>query len=344
MSAASTRSSESQPFGRGRARSTTAQTCPPHQGGRPAHETPKCPESAQTPRPSQQTPSDSLELCGCSGPLRVREHRLCRIRTPPQGPTAPPTELDGYIDRTRWLYRPNSANTAQTGRAGKPALSRTLAQFERRLGTRLLERDTKAMGTIAAGSRFLPHARHISRFSDAAGRVWAELARHPLVINRVTGTTQPSLWEPAPQHVTYCANYNQWLVYVASDRGIGVVPALAARLSPHPGIEYHPIPQAPGIKVRLVLREQDQRPAASRLRNGRRRCQPATDRRSPVYSTLTRQTRVRPAVCGGRASCLFNTHAANPRQARVTSALGTCPSATVTCNSTQLTSRLIRSR
>ncbi len=65
---------------------------------------PKRPESARTPRPSQHTPSDSLEPCGPGERRRAGDPRSCRIWTLPPGPPTPPTELDGHIDRTRWLY------------------------------------------------------------------------------------------------------------------------------------------------------------------------------------------------------------------------------------------------
>ncbi len=61
---------------------------------------PKCPESAQTPRPSQRTPSDSLESCGSGERRRAGEHRSCRIWTLPR-PTSP-------TNRTRSSYLPNS--------------------------------------------------------------------------------------------------------------------------------------------------------------------------------------------------------------------------------------------
>ncbi len=61
------------------------------------------------------------------------------------GPPAPPTELDGHIDRTRWLFLPNSANTVHTGRADYqiPACQ---------LGARSMEAPSWKTGSISSGS------------------------------------------------------------------------------------------------------------------------------------------------------------------------------------------------
>lgn len=104
-----------------------------------------------------------------------------------------------------------------------------------------------------------------SRFSGAIGRAWVDLRDFPLVVNRISGTARPSLWNPPLREAVACANFDEWLAYVAADRGIGVVPALAAELAPHPGVDYHPIPDAPPVVLQIVHRRTDIRPATRAL-------------------------------------------------------------------------------
>ncbi|MEU3711460.1 LysR family transcriptional regulator [Streptomyces catenulae] len=83
---------------------------------------------------------------------------------------------------------------------------------------------------------------------------WSEFHQWPLVVNTVTGTTNPGSWHPAaaPRTVVPCANYDEWLETVAADRGVGVVPALAARRAAHSGVRFIPLTNAPTIPVRLA--------------------------------------------------------------------------------------------
>ncbi len=104
-----------------------------------------------------------------------------------------------------------------------------------------------------------------SRFAAAVDASWDELARFPVVLNRANGTTTPDLWRSRPKEAVSCVDFDEWLAYVAADRGIGIVPALAAELAPHPGVTYHPIKDAPEVTVSLVTRARDRRPAATAL-------------------------------------------------------------------------------
>ncbi|MEL4357603.1 MULTISPECIES: LysR family transcriptional regulator [unclassified Luteococcus] len=117
---------------------------------------------------------------------------------------------------------------------------------------------------IATEARMLAIA-HDSAHQAAIGASWAALGSQPLVVNRATGTTQASLWTPPARVAASCSNFDEWQAYVAADRGIGVVPALAAELAPHPGIQYHRIPDAPAVTVAIVCRSQDRRPATLAL-------------------------------------------------------------------------------
>lgn len=104
-----------------------------------------------------------------------------------------------------------------------------------------------------------------SRFAAAVDASWDELARFPVVLYRANGTTTPDLWRSRPKEAVSCVDFDEWLAYVAADRGIGIVPALAAELAPHPGVTYHPIKDAPEVTVSLVTRARDRRPAATAL-------------------------------------------------------------------------------
>ncbi|GAA4021667.1 LysR family transcriptional regulator [Allokutzneria multivorans] len=66
-------------------------------------------------------------------------------------------------------------------RMSQPALSRTLEQLERRLGTRLVERTTRSLALTAAGKRLWEHAHRIlNQLDDALTEASAEAAPRPL--------------------------------------------------------------------------------------------------------------------------------------------------------------------
>ncbi len=79
----------------------------------------------------------------------------------------------------------------------QPALSRTLEQLERRLGTRLVERTTRSLALTEAGARLLAHTNRIlTQVDDALAEVtagpralrvgfaWAALGRHTVPLLR----------------------------------------------------------------------------------------------------------------------------------------------------------------
>jgi DNA-binding transcriptional LysR family regulator len=85
---------------------------------------------------------------------------------------------------------------------------------------------------------------------------WLDLPAEPVVVNTVSGTTQPDLWpaEHRPTRVVTCGNYDEWLQLVATGRGVGAVPRSAARTGIHPGVTFVPLTGAPPVSVCLAHR------------------------------------------------------------------------------------------
>jgi DNA-binding transcriptional LysR family regulator len=92
---------------------------------------------------------------------------------------------------------------------------------------------------------------------------WLDVARWPLVVNTVSGTTGPWSWPAGqgPATIVQTANFDEWLESVAADRGIGVVPEVAERRAIHPAVRFVPLVDAPTSPVSLVFV-----PAARRAR------------------------------------------------------------------------------
>ncbi|MFF2811193.1 LysR family transcriptional regulator [Streptomyces sp. NPDC058000] len=84
---------------------------------------------------------------------------------------------------------------------------------------------------------------------------WRELARMPLVLNEVGGTTDGSDWPPEeqPEIAARCGNFDEWLEAVAGNRGVGVVPESIGRQRVHPFISFVAIPDAPLMPLQLVF-------------------------------------------------------------------------------------------
>lgn len=98
-------------------------------------------------------------------------------------------------------------------RVSQPALSRTLDQLERRIGTRLVERTTRRLALTDAGRRLWEHAHRIlAQLDDAVaeaaagtrplrvGFAWAALGRHTVSLLRAWRRDHPD----APVHVHRC--------------------------------------------------------------------------------------------------------------------------------------------
>jgi DNA-binding transcriptional LysR family regulator len=110
----------------------------------------------------------------------------------------------------------------------------------------------------------------VSTRSLLAGRDrldWLELAAHPVVVNTVSGTTQPESWpaERRPRRVVPCGNYDEWLHLVAAGRGVGALPRSAARAGAHPGVTFVPLTGAPPVPVLLAHRPRPSNPLVRRF-------------------------------------------------------------------------------
>ncbi|MFF7654361.1 LysR family transcriptional regulator [Streptomyces sp. NPDC007983] len=96
---------------------------------------------------------------------------------------------------------------------------------------------------------------------------WAELARFPLVVNTVSGTTRPELWpeDHRPRLACTADNFDEWLEAVAAGHGIGVVSEAAAQRHSHPGIRFLRLKNAPPVTVRLAIPARGPHPLAERF-------------------------------------------------------------------------------
>ncbi|WP_078894662.1 LysR family transcriptional regulator [Streptomyces sp. CT34] len=119
----------------------------------------------------------------------------------------------------------------------------------------------------------LLHERRIAAVSvrsELAARdeiSWRELAGRRLVLNQVSGTTDPSDWpaDERPEVAVRCGNFDEWLEAVAGNRGIGVVPESIGRQRVHPFVSFVAIPDAPLLPLRLVYPRNDEHPLTRRF-------------------------------------------------------------------------------
>ncbi|MGO4957130.1 LysR family transcriptional regulator [Luteococcus sp. Sow4_B9] len=104
-----------------------------------------------------------------------------------------------------------------------------------------------------------PRVAVVASRHQLAGReslAWAELRRHPLVVNTVSGTTTAESWpeEQRPSRVLTCANYDEWIELVASGQGVGALPLSAADARQHPGLRTIALEDAPQVSLWLAHR------------------------------------------------------------------------------------------
>jgi DNA-binding transcriptional LysR family regulator len=94
-----------------------------------------------------------------------------------------------------------------------------------------------------------------SELADAEQVRWNEIARWPLVVNTVSGTTGPWSWTDGdrPTEVVETRNFDEWLESVAANRGIGVVPEVAMRRNIHPAVRFIPLVGAPSSPVSIAF-------------------------------------------------------------------------------------------
>ncbi|MFC4949845.1 LysR family transcriptional regulator [Pseudonocardia sp. GCM10023141] len=81
----------------------------------------------------------------------------------------------------------------------------------------------------------------------------ADLADHPVVVDRATGTTTAALWPPRQRPDTVVVtSLDEWLITIADGRGVGVTAAATPELHPFPGVAYVPLVGVAGIPVQLA--------------------------------------------------------------------------------------------
>jgi DNA-binding transcriptional LysR family regulator len=84
---------------------------------------------------------------------------------------------------------------------------------------------------------------------------WRDVAKWPLVVNTVSGTTGPWSWPAGdgPARIVETGNFDEWLESVAANRGIGVVPEVAMRRNIHPAVRFVPLVDAPTTPVSIAF-------------------------------------------------------------------------------------------
>ena len=94
-----------------------------------------------------------------------------------------------------------------------------------------------------------------SGLADRGHVSWDEIAKWPLVVNMLSGTTGPWSWPEGhgPQKTVETATFDEWIESVAANRGIGVVPEVAERRISHPALSFIRIDDAPQIPVQIAF-------------------------------------------------------------------------------------------
>ncbi|MFI1013405.1 LysR substrate-binding domain-containing protein [Streptomyces sp. NPDC020965] len=95
----------------------------------------------------------------------------------------------------------------------------------------------------------------------------ADLTSGPVLVNPVSGVTTLDLWPAGarPGSSLTVTNTDDWLAAIAAGRGAGVSVASTARMHPHPGVTYRPLPDAPPVPVLLAWRAGGGHPALPAL-------------------------------------------------------------------------------
>lgn len=94
-----------------------------------------------------------------------------------------------------------------------------------------------------------------SSMADEGSVSWEDIPRWPLVVNRMSGTTGPWSWPQGggPERIVETSSFDEWIESVAANRGIGIVPEVAARRISHPAIKFIRIDKAPQIPVYIAF-------------------------------------------------------------------------------------------
>ncbi|MFG2889753.1 LysR family transcriptional regulator [Streptomyces sp. NPDC048248] len=103
--------------------------------------------------------------------------------------------------------------------------------------------------------------------ADSTRLDWSELAEWPLVINTVSGTTFPDMWQDGSRPVigAECRNFDEWLEKVAAGLGVGTAPVSAARRYTHPSVRLVPLTGAPTVRAHLAHPSHGAHPQAARF-------------------------------------------------------------------------------
>lgn len=87
----------------------------------------------------------------------------------------------------------------------------------------------------------------------------ADLARHPVALNTVSGLTTLDLWpeeiRPDPASTVAVANTDDWLGAIAAGSAVGTSTSATAEMHPHPGVVYRPLDGADEVPLMLIWRE-----------------------------------------------------------------------------------------
>lgn len=87
----------------------------------------------------------------------------------------------------------------------------------------------------------------------------ADLARHPVALNTVSGLTTLELWpeeiRPDPVSTVAVANTDDWLGAIAAGSAVGTSTSATAEMHPHPGVVYRPLEGADEVPLMLIWRE-----------------------------------------------------------------------------------------
>ncbi|MGW2329056.1 LysR family transcriptional regulator [Streptomyces sp. NPDC001700] len=199
---------------------------------------------------------DALRTVGGRAPLRLGFTSLLPDRC-----SALTSAFEAATGAGVRLVRRDAPLAGLTAGACDVAVVRGEAPLGDEVRARVLLREARvaAVARTASGAALDAVARR--RVLD-----WAELARFPLVVNTVSGTTRPELWpeDHRPQLACTADNFDEWLEAVAAGHGIGVVSEAAARRHSHPGIRFLRLRNAPPVTVRLAIPARSPHPLAER--------------------------------------------------------------------------------
>jgi DNA-binding transcriptional LysR family regulator len=166
-----------------------------------------------------------------------------------------------------------------------------ISMFERgtKMQVKLVRRDEPHAGlgsgdadiAVKRGEARIPRMRTVTLFREHRVAVmrsdfplarrpsihWEEIANCPLVVNAVSGTTEPGQWRPGrqPYIAARCGNFDEWLETVALGRGVGITTAAVARRVVHPAVRFVRVEGAPLVPVYLAYPQQGTHPLVRRF-------------------------------------------------------------------------------